>query len=152
MLGIVMYSKATILGVFALITALTISGISVMGILQSSERVGSSGIITRPAPIIPPSLPPPSQPPPEPAVEIDVYMDPECTDKLDHVNWGTIESGGSSKVKLYVKNNGDSDVLLGLFTENWSPIDSEYALVIRCMWVSTDIIYRGAIHVYSSFP
>lgn len=120
-----MVDKSVVVGFFVL-AALTMSSMSVMGILQSSERVASSGIITRPAqgaPIIPPSGPTP--PPPEPTVEIDVYADSGCTTALSSVVWGEITAGSSVHRTIYVKNNGDSGVVLSLQTENWSPASAD---------------------------
>jgi hypothetical protein len=107
----------------AVICAVTIGSFSVMGLLQSTERIGASGIIIRPIedPII---IPSPSRtvnpPPPEPEIEIDVYSDPECTIVMSDIVWGEIEAGGDSNVQVYVKNNGDTSVVISLSTENWS--------------------------------
>ena len=102
--------KSVVVGFFVL-AALTMSSMSVMGILQSSERVASSGIITRPAqgaPYVPPSSPTP--PPPEPTVEIDVYADSGCTTALSSVVWGEITAGSSVHRTIYVKNNGETNI------------------------------------------
>jgi len=119
-------SNKTIIAGIIILTALTTTGISVMGLLQSSERLGSSGIIIRATPSpLPPSSSPPSPPPPEPDVEIDVYEDSGCSTVLTSVDWGEIEAGGSSSVVIYVKNNGDSSVVLTLSSENWSPDEAK---------------------------
>ena len=117
-------SNKTIVAGIIILTALTTASISVMGLLQSSERLGTSGIIIRATPSPPPS-PPPTPPPPEPAVEIDVYEDSSCSTVLTSVDWGEIEAGRSATASLYVKNNGDSSVVLGLSSENWSPGEAE---------------------------
>jgi len=106
-----------------------IGSLSVIGILQSSERVNSSGIIIQPLPpesppYIPPWYPPPS-PPPEPVMEIDVYSDPSCTSRLVSIDWGEIEVGGTIDEAIYVKNNGDDNIFLFLSTENWDPVGAE---------------------------
>ena len=109
----------------ALIAAvMTVVSLSVSGILQSTERLGSSGIIieSAPAPIpfvsLATSSPPP---PPEPEVEIDVYEDLACITIQSSIDWGEIEAGDSTSVTIYIKNNGDTDILLGLDSENWTP-------------------------------
>jgi hypothetical protein len=111
------------------VCALAFGSFSVMGLLQSTERLDSSGIIIRPVtnPIM---LPPstsytPTPPPPEPVIEIDVYSNIECTNIMTNIEWGEIEAGGDSDVQLYVKNNGDTDILISLDTENWSSQDAE---------------------------
>lgn len=109
-----------ILASLLMVSLALISGISVVGLLQSSERIGSSGIVVRPAPP-PPPPPTPTPPPPEPTIEIDVYSSIECTDVVTSVDWGSIDAGGSVNRVIYIKNSGDSGVSLSLVTENWSP-------------------------------
>jgi hypothetical protein len=111
-----------VIGILTL-SLVTLGGLSVMGLIQSTERVGTSGIIIRSDPP-PPPAPPPSPPPPEPVIEIDVYGDSEYTVPLSEILWGTIEAGEQVNKTLYVKNNGDAGVTLSLSTENWSPADS----------------------------
>jgi hypothetical protein len=105
------------------ITLVFIGGVSVVGLLQSTERVGSSGIVVQPPPPPPPPPPssPPPSPPPEPDIEIDVYGDAACTQVISSVGWGEIEAGSSATRDIWVKNNGDDSVSLSLLTENWNP-------------------------------
>jgi hypothetical protein len=110
-----------ILAVAFVAVAMTVVSLSASGILQSTERLGSSGIIIESAPAPIPSLPfTSSPPPPEPEVEIDVYEDLECTTVQSSIDWGEIEAGASSRVTIYIQNNGDTDILLGLNSENWT--------------------------------
>jgi len=105
-----------------------IGGVSVVGLLQSSERINTSGIVVRsdtlptPPPLPPGSIPPPL--PPEPEIEIDLYRDSSCTEPLSSVDWGSIEVGGSTNKKIYVKNSGDERVSLSLSAENWDPANA----------------------------
>jgi hypothetical protein len=123
-----MSNKIIVAGIIML-TALTTAGISVMGLLQSSERLGASGIIIRATPSPPPGSPP-SPPPPEPTVEIDVFEDSSCSTVLTSVDWGEIEAGELTTASLYVKNNGDSSVVLGLSSESWSPSEAEDYIIL----------------------
>jgi len=121
--------KVKLYGIMITMSLALIGSLSVIGILQSSERVNTSGIIIQPLPpenppYIPPSYPPPS-PPPEPVMEIDVYCDPSCTTRLESVDWGEIEVGGTIDVTIYVKNSGDDNIFLFLSTENWDPVGAE---------------------------
>ena len=106
-----------------MISLVFVGGVSVVGLLQSTERVGSSGIVVQPPPPPPPPPPssPPQSPPPEPDIEIDVYGDAACTQVISSVGWGEIEAGSSKTRVVYVKNNGDDGVSLSLLTENWNP-------------------------------
>ena len=102
-----------------MISLTLINGTAVVGVLQSNQRLSTSGIVTRPAP-----PPPPSSPPPEPDIEIDVYSDSGCTQFASNVDWGEILVGSTITRLVYVKNNGDYEIALGLSTENWSPVEA----------------------------
>jgi len=106
-----------------LFVIITISGLLVTGLLQSTERIGTSGIVVIPAPvpIIPSPGTSPPPPPPEPKIEINVYSDASCTKKISNYNWGEIVAGSGKSVAIYVKNDGSIDVTLSLATENWTP-------------------------------
>jgi hypothetical protein len=144
-------NRAFLAGSILLLTLSFIGGMSVVGILQTSERIGSSGIITKPAPPSNPTPPPssptpppssptpppssptpppssptpppssPTPPPPEPVIEINVYSDSACTQSLSSVTWGSINVGDSVNKVIYIKNSGDSEVTLSLVTDSWSP-------------------------------
>lgn len=110
--------KSFFVGSLVVLSLSLVGLVSVVGLLQSTERVGSSGIVVQPPPL-PPPLPPP--PPPEPSVEIDVYADAGCTQVLSSVEWGSVQPGGSVKRVIFIKNSGDAGVDLTLSTDNWSP-------------------------------
>jgi len=118
-------SQHKLLAVIIILASFTVGTLSVTGLLQSTERVSSSGIVVVPAPpmILPGGSPssPPSPPPPEPEVEIDVFSDQACTQPLSSVTWGEIEAGDSAQKTIYVKNNGEVGVYLSLDTEDWTP-------------------------------
>ena len=114
-----MVTKSQIALSFIMISLAFISGTAVVGVLQSNERLSTSGIVIRPAP-----PPPPPSPPPEPDIEIDVYSDSGCTQLVSNVDWGEILAGSTITRIVYVKNNGDYEVALGLSTENWSPVEA----------------------------
>jgi hypothetical protein len=67
--------------------------------------------------------PTPLPPPPEPKVEVDVFKDPECTILLENFVWGEIETGGTSTQTVYIKNNGDINLVLTLSSDNYYPIN-----------------------------
>lgn len=121
------HDKFKLLTIVLILSCVTIGSLSVTGLLQSTERVGSSGIVVVPAPLPPIIIPsnPPSPPPPEPAVEIDVFSNSACTQVLTQVTWGQIEAGDHSTRTVYVKNNGDTGVVLSLNTDSWGPSNAE---------------------------
>ena len=119
-----MSSKLGQILVVVLMSAVTLGSISVTGLLQSTERIDASGIIIRPLnessennTILSFSSTPP---PPEPKIEIDIFSNQACTELMTDVEWGEIEAGGKSNVHIFIKNRGDTDVIISLITENWS--------------------------------
>lgn len=124
------YKQFQVMTILIVMSCLTIGSLSVTGLLQSTETVGSSGIVVRapppaPAPLGGGSSSPPSPPPPEPQVEIDIYNDLECTQIMSDISWGEIEAGETSTATIYVKNSGETGVTLSLDSENWSPSNAE---------------------------
>ena len=66
-------NKKAIYIITTLIAGISVFGsFSVIGILQSTERVSSSGLIVQPMP------PPPLPPPPEPSIDIECFSDSQC--------------------------------------------------------------------------
>jgi hypothetical protein len=128
-----MVNKTALVLTLASISLAFIAGFSVLGVIQSTERVGTSGIVVKPPPPLPPPPSPSSPPPPpEPTIEIDIYSDAACTQLINSINWGEIEVGGSVDKDIYVKNNGDQRVYLSLLTQNWTP--SEAADDMQLLW------------------
>jgi hypothetical protein len=93
-----------------------IGGMSVTGLLQSSQNIVTSGLIVQPSP--PPS---PTPPPPEPKIDIGIYSNKECTQMISRIEWGIIEIGNSTTNTIYIKNLGETSIILSYMTENWEP-------------------------------
>ena len=125
-----------------LLASFSIGALSVTGLLQSTEILGSSGIAVVPAP--PPAIPgapytPPSPPPPEPTVEIDIYSDQACTQTLSNIAWGQVEAGASATATMYVKNSGETGVTLSLDTRNWTPSNAPNYMTLTWNYDGTSI-------------
>ena len=112
--------KVTFLALFTVAIAF-LGGVSFAGLLQSTESMGTSGILVQTVDLTPPAPSSPTPTPPEPEIEIDVYSDVGCTSRLTEVEWGSIEVGDSVERVIYVRNSGDAEVVLSLLTDNWSP-------------------------------
>jgi hypothetical protein len=144
-------SKLTVIASVLVVTLAFIGGISVVGLLETTESVSSSGIVIQPPPPpIPLPLPPPEDsplPPPEPTVEIDVYCDIDCTETLYTVTWGEIQIGGSVSSKLFIKNNGDSGIDLSLLTDNWNPVELESYMTLNWDYDGSTIQPREVVEI-----
>ena len=130
-----MNTSTQIISAVAVLSLVFIGGFSAVGLLQSTERVSSSGIFIQPAPPPPPPSPPqspPPSPPPEPTIEIDVFSDSTYTQPMSNIVWGNIEVGSSISQSVYIRNAGDDGVTLSLSSENWNPVNA--ASYLQLTW------------------
>jgi hypothetical protein len=65
-----------------------------------------------------------------------IYWDQACTNKTLSLNWGFINASSSNNLTVYVRNEGNSVVSLGLNTSNWTP--SATSSYIYLIWNYTD--------------
>jgi hypothetical protein len=54
-------------------------------------------------------------------VDIGVYWDVTCTQKVDMIDWGTLIPGQNKTVTVYVKNTGGAPVTGSFNTSDWVP-------------------------------
>ena len=59
------------------------------------------------------------------AVNIEVYNDPELINKVTDIEWGIFEPGQSKSIPVWIKNTGNSDVHIYLYTQLWVPDEVE---------------------------
>jgi hypothetical protein len=55
------------------------------------------------------------------AVGVGVYSDSGCSQKVLSIPWGTLDPGETSDETVYIRNEGNTAVVLSITTENWSP-------------------------------
>ena len=112
-----MNNKALQIGAL-IIAVISVGGsLAVIGVLQTTKTVSSSGIIVQPALPLPP--------PPEPTVDIGVYSVSSLNIVCSSIEWGNIAAGNSIARNIWIKNLGDGDVALSLDTDNWSSYNAQ---------------------------
>lgn len=132
-----MSRKAVYSATLVLLSLAMIGVISVVGLLQSTATIGTSGIVVQP--------PPPSPPPPEAICEIYVYSDISCTQLITSIDWGSVEAGNSVQRTVYIKNSGNQNVTLDLTTENWTPLEAADYLQLSWDYVVGSIMAPGDV-------
>ena len=55
------------------------------------------------------------------AVRVGVYEDFECSVNVTAINWGTLEPGAVTNFTVYVRNEGNTPLMLNMTTANWNP-------------------------------
>jgi hypothetical protein len=96
-------------------------------------------------------------------INVRVYNDSGCTIPLPSMDWGVLEAGSSKNRTIYIKNEGNSPLMLSLSTSNWIPLSA--ANYITLTWdyggqplnsnqfikVILMLVTSSAIHGISSF-
>jgi len=94
------------LGVFVLaVTLALVGGVFVSGILMTSRTLASSGSIK--------------------AVNVGVYWDFDCTQNVTAIDWGVPGPGDVVNMTVYVKNSGNSGLVLNMSSNGWIPVEAE---------------------------
>lgn len=55
------------------------------------------------------------------AVNVGVYLDSACTVNCATINWGNINSGSAITKTIYLKNSGETALVLKIASSNWNP-------------------------------
>ena len=55
------------------------------------------------------------------AINVGLYMNSACTQKLESIEWGDIAPGESVDKTIYLKNTGTTMIELSMTTNNWNP-------------------------------
>lgn len=55
------------------------------------------------------------------AIGVGVYWDSSCTNAVSSIDWGALEPGETKNYTIYVKNEGNVQVMLSMTTSNWNP-------------------------------
>ena len=55
------------------------------------------------------------------SIGISVYSDFQCEYELNSVSWGTLQPEGTKEIVCFIRNEGNTPVLLSLETTNWQP-------------------------------
>ena len=64
------------------------------------------------------------------SINVEIYSDPACHQKLTSIDWGDIEPGGTSSQTIYIKNAGDKPLVLQMTTDNWNPSEADGPITV----------------------
>jgi hypothetical protein len=62
---------------------------------------------------------------------LGLYSNSACTNSLTSLDWGAISSGNSVDRTVYVKNLGNSYLVLSLSTINWNPSNADGMIALN---------------------
>lgn len=93
--------KAHLAVAFAIALAAMATTALVAGLLPALQRIQSTGNVK--------------------SLGIAVYKDRDCTYNLTDINWELVEAGKNYTRTIWIKNTGNTRVILNMTTESWDP-------------------------------
>ena len=97
--------KVSNLGILAIAALAIFSGLVVSGLLTVSKTLSSTGTVK--------------------AINVEVYWDLACTQVVSSIDWGTPGPGDSVSQTVYVKDDGNAPMNVGLSASGWSPVGAD---------------------------
>lgn len=58
------------------------------------------------------------------AQNLGLYWDKNCTQSISSIDWGALSPGDLKEVDVYVRNEGNTSVILSLTSLNWNPVNA----------------------------
>jgi hypothetical protein len=55
------------------------------------------------------------------AIGVGVYSDSACSDPIALIEWETVDPGTTRDFTIYIKNEGNINIILSMATTNWDP-------------------------------
>lgn len=80
-------------------------------------------------------------------VGVGIYTNGYCLESASAVDWGQITPGESISRRFYLRNEGNSDVLLSLYTTNWTPETAENYMTLTWDYAGQSISPNQVISV-----
>ena len=75
-------------------------------------------------------------------IGVEVYRDEALTEILDIVDWGTLDPGENKSVSAWVKNAGNDNQKLMMWTEAWIPMNASDWIILTwdyaMVWIPVD--------------
>jgi len=70
---------------------------------------------------------------------IDVYFDAQCMSIVGSIDWGTLSPGENKNVIVYVRNEGETSVVLSVNCYNWTPAQASNYMTITSNYAGTPL-------------
>ena len=102
--------KTVALLIFAAVVVSMVS--SVLAVRQTGKPANNNGVVK--------------------ASNVGIYQDFDCTEALSCASWGTVASGTSNNMTIYIRNLGNAAVVLNMTVTSWNPIAASSCLT--CTW------------------
>jgi hypothetical protein len=65
------------------------------------------------------------------AVRVGVYEDAKCSTNVTSINWGILEPGAVTNFTVYIKNEGNTPLILNMTTDDWEPENASIYITLK---------------------
>ena len=81
------------------------------------------------------------------SINVGVYSDADCSSIVNAIDWGKIEPGEDKIVDVFIRNEGNSDVILQIRAVDWSPPEVSQYATLKCTHQGQIIEVGGTVKV-----
>ena len=78
------------------------------------------------------------------AINVCLYSDFACSQKLDSIDWGDIAPGELVNKIIYLKNTGSTKITLSMTANNWNPANANGPMTLTWNQEGTEL-YPGEV-------
>jgi hypothetical protein len=64
-------------------------------------------------------------------VGVGIYWDWSCTNRTSSISWGSLDSGSSKTVTVYIRNEGNTAATLSKAVQNWNPSEASNYMTLN---------------------
>ena len=63
-------------------------------------------------------------------IGVGIYWNANCISDISSIDWGVMEPGSSKNITIYIRNEGNAEMVLSFNTTNWTPLESSQHISI----------------------
>ncbi len=80
-------------------------------------------------------------------IGVEIYRDEALTEILDVISWGMFNLGENKSINAWVKNTGNAEQKLVMWTENWNPTNASASIILTWNYSGSWIPVTASIPV-----
>ncbi len=80
-------------------------------------------------------------------IGVGIYWDLACTNQTSSVNWGLLDPGSNKTVGIYVRNEGNSIIVLSKSVQNWNPSSVQSYVSLNWNYVNQTLNVNQVLQV-----
>jgi len=80
-------------------------------------------------------------------IGVGIYWDSACTNQVSSIDWGLLDPDSSKNVPVYVRNEGNSAVVLSKATQNWNPSDASDYMTLNWDYTGQTLSVNQALRI-----